>query len=149
MFFFGMNKVLKTYLKLIVKPQIEATSYYQQSSEYQNFMREYWLSEEYVSCYIFSLVYIAIRKENLSKPTKHYCDAYDYLFGSCSRDLLKRGDFLWNNPDSKHIADEMFELAKSNVALFSSQLESGQTPDYNCIQNMVEKNPLLKEIESI
>ena len=149
MFFFGMNKVLKTYLKLIVKPQIEATSYYQQPTEHQEFMRGSLFYEEHVSCYIFSLIYIAIQQQHLSKPTKHYCDAYDYLFSAGSRDLLKRGSFLWNNPDSKHAADKMFQLAKSNVALFTSQLESGELPNYNTIQKMIEDNPLVKEINSV
>jgi len=149
MFFFGMNKVLKTYLKLIVKPQIEETSYYHQSSQQQESMREYWLSDANVSCYIFSLIYIAIQQERLSKPTKHYCDAYDYLFPSGGRDLLKKGNSFWNNPDFKEVADKMFELAKTKVALFTSQLESGQTPDYSVIRNMIEENPLFKEIESI
>lgn len=136
---FGMNEILKTYLKLIVKPQIAATAYYQQSSLHQEGMRDHWLAKKHVSCYIFSLVYISIAQLKLSKPNRHFHDAYDYLFNSGSRDLLRRGDFLWNHPDSQGAADQMFNLAMSNVDLITSQLESGQTPDYSVIRNVIEK----------
>jgi hypothetical protein len=149
MFFSGMDKNLKSYLKLIVKPQIEATTYYGQSSKYKNLMREQWLSNPDVSCYIFALIFIPIQKSQLSNPTKQYCNAYDYLFGKGARDLLQEANIKWNSPDFKDVADKMFDKAKRSVSIITSQLQSGEVPNFGIIQQMIDDNPLQKEIDSL